>query len=214
MASSNKAISNRNSVGQCQARLDHLALVQWITRSDEPALAQFYDATNELLFGLVLHALRDTVIAEDVLSRAYADIKQEAARFDQSQSSLLVWLITIAHWHVYEHLLSSRTSEPLVGLMGRLSGFRERKTRERFRMNRSEHRQLVYEILANLSPAQVQLIELDYFSRMTPVKIALKLGQRLETVKVGLQEGMSQLCRLFKNDFPATELKRRLPRVA
>src|SRR5260221_14210547 len=85
VALSNKTIRNLNTVGQHQARLDHLVLVQWITRSDEPALAQFYDATNELLFGLVLHALRDTVIAEDVLSRAYADIKQEAARFDQSQ---------------------------------------------------------------------------------------------------------------------------------
>lgn len=214
MASSSKAIRNVKIVGQRQASLDHLALVHWITRSDEPAFAQFYNATNELLFGLVLHALRDTVSAEEVLSRAYEDIRQEAARFDQQRTGLLVWLITIAHWHVYEHFQSRRPSEPLVGLSAGLSGPRERQTRERLGLNRSQHRQLVSEALAALSPAQVQLIELTYFSRMAPVKIALKLGQRLETVKVGLQDGMSRLCRLFKGNFPATELKRHLSRVA
>lgn len=214
MASSSKAIRNLRSLDRHQACLNHPALVQWITHSDESALAQFHNVTNELLFGLALYALRDTVSAEEVLSRTYTDVRQEAAHYDQLQPGVLVWLITIAHWHVYEHLRASRTSEPLVGLMDRMSAPRERQTRERFCLTRSEHRQLVYEVLATLSPAQIQLIELAYFSRMTPVKIALKLGQRLETVKVGLQDGMSQLCRLFKSDFPATELRRRLPRVA
>src|SRR5712664_4973537 len=100
---------NLKTVGQRQGRLDCVVLVQWITRSDEFAFAQFYDVTSGLLFGLVLHTLRDPASAEVVLSRVYADIRQEAARFDKRRC-LLVWLIAIAHWHVYEHLRSGRAS--------------------------------------------------------------------------------------------------------
>ena len=47
------------------------------------------------------------------------------------------------------------------------------------------------------------MIELTYSSRMAPPEIALRLGQRLEIVKAGLQDGILKLCRLFKNDCPA-----------
>lgn len=43
------------------------------------------------------------------------------------------------------------------------------------------------------------MIELAYFSRMTPRAIAMRLRQSPDTVKTGLQYGISQLYNLFKN---------------
>lgn len=192
---------NVKNVGQRHGSRDHVALVRWIAKNDQPAFAQLYDATSGLLFGLLLHALRDTSTAEEVLTRVYADIKDQAAQFDKRNTRLLIWVITVAHWHAYEHLRSNKRGERLAGLIGP----RERSPNalQNFGMNRSEHQRLVSAILASLSLTQLQMIELAYFSRMAPLEIALRLGQRLETVKVGLQDGMSQLCRLFKSDFPA-----------
>jgi len=200
VASSLRAL-HLKSVGRRQGPGDHVALVQWITKSDERAFAQFYDATNGLLFGLLLYALRDTSPAEEALSRVYADIKQEAARFDKRNKCLLIWLVTLAHWHAYEHLRSRQTREPFVGLIGP----RQQTTTDahNFRIDKSEHQRLVSVTLASLSPGQLQMIELAYFSRMAPLEIALRCGQRLETVKRSLQVGMLKLCRLFKNDRPA-----------
>lgn len=212
MASSKKAMLNLKAVGQRQGRLDHVALVQWIARSDEPALAQFYNATSGLLFGLLLHALRDTTTAEEILSRVYTDIRQDAAPFPKRRICLLVWLITIAHWHAMEHLRLSKDNERFAGLVGPRE--HSRKSLQKAGMNRLEHQRMVSATLAALSPMQLQMIELAYFSRLAPLEIALRLGQRLETVKVGLQDGMSKLCTLFKSDFPDTGSKRGLSRVA
>jgi hypothetical protein len=49
------------------------------------------------------------------------------------------------------------------------------------------------------------MIELAYFSRMTPGAIAVKLRQSPDTVKTGLQYGISQLYKLFKNHGFLTE---------
>jgi len=43
------------------------------------------------------------------------------------------------------------------------------------------------------------MIELAYFSRLTPPAIGQKLRQSPENVKAGLQRGISQLYNLFKN---------------
>jgi hypothetical protein len=43
------------------------------------------------------------------------------------------------------------------------------------------------------------MIELTYFSRMSPRAIAMKLRQSPDSVRSGLQYGISQLYQLFKN---------------
>ena len=206
VASPGRALRLRSD-GQHQGRSHNVGLVQWLTKSDESAFAQFYDATSGLLFGLLLHALRDTSTAEEVLSRVYADIKQEAARFDKRNTCLLIWVITLAHWHAYEHLRSSETGERFTGLIGPRQ--QSPTASHTFHIDKSEHKRLVSAALASLSPEQLQMIELVYFSRMSPVEIALRLGQRLETVKRSLQTGMLKLCRLFKNDGPAHSTQKR-----
>ena len=69
----------------------------------------------------------------------------------------------------------------------------------RFGISKSVHRRLVGATLDALSPAERKMIELAYFSRMTPHGIAMKLRQSPDSVKTGLQSGISQLYKLFKN---------------
>lgn len=178
--------------------LDLEGLVPAIAAGDEPAVAHLYDATSGLLFGLLLLNLGDTATAEEVLLEVYAEVRHHAARFNKNNESLLSWLITIAHRRALEHLCSSSGAQQFavsVGLAGSPGSGPER----RFGISRSAHRRLVDATLNALSPAERRMIELAYFSRLTPRAIALKLRQSPDTVKTGLHYGISQLYNLFRN---------------
>ena len=177
--------------------LDLEGLVPWIAAGYEPAVTRFYDATSGLLFGLLLLILGDTAAADEVLLEVYAEVRQHAARFDKNHDSLLTWLITIAHRRALEHLCSS-SGDPQFAVSVALAGPPGCGQVRRFGISKSAHRRLVGATLSALSPAERKMIELTYFSRMTPRAIATKLRQSPDTVKTGLQYGIAQLYKLFK----------------
>ena len=178
--------------------LDLEGLIASIAGGYEPALAHFYDATSGLLFGLLLLILGDTATAEEVLLEVYAEIRQHAARFDKNHESLLTWLITIAHRRALEHLCSSSEGQQFAVSVGLAAPLGSGQVR-RFGINKSAHRRLVGASLDALSPLERKMIELAYFSRMTPHAIAMKLRQSPDHVRTALQYGILQLYNLFKN---------------
>jgi RNA polymerase sigma-70 factor (ECF subfamily) len=168
-----------------------------IAAGDEAAVAPFYEATSGLLFGLLLLILGEMSTAEQVLSEVYAEVKQRANHFDQNQETLLSWLITIAHRQALERLCSSSADQQFlisVGLAVPLHAGRLR----RFGISRGPHRRLICATLNALSPLEQKMIEMAYFSRMAPLEVGMRLRQSPETVKTGLQSGISQLYNLFK----------------
>jgi len=179
-------------------QLDLEWLVSSIAAGDELAFARFYDATSGLLFGLLLLIMGDTAMAEKVLFEVYLEIKQHATGFDKLHENLLTWLVTIAHRQALAHLCSTTEDQQFalsVGLtvspdVGHATGFR---------ISKSAHRKLVVATLEVLSPAEQKMIELAYFSRMTPRLIATQLRLSSDDVKTGLEKGISQLYKLFKN---------------
>ena len=173
-------------------------LVPSIAAGEELAAACFYEATSGLLFGLLLLTLNDTTTAEAVLSEVYVEVRQHAASFDKNHEGLLTWLITIAHRRALEHLCSNSRDQQFAISVGLARPLAARQTR-RFAISKSAHRRLVGATLDDLSAGERKMIELAYFSRMTPRSIAMKLRQSPETIKVGLQHGVSQLYKLFKN---------------
>jgi RNA polymerase sigma-70 factor (ECF subfamily) len=177
--------------------LDLEGLVPSIAAGNEPALVRFYDATSGLLFGLLLLILGDTATAEEVLLEVYAEVRQHAGHFDKNHESLLTWLITIAHRRALEHLCSSSEDQQIVVSVGLADP--QGSGEVHFGISKSAHRRLVGATLDALSPAERKMIELAYFSRMTQRAIAMKLRQSPDTVKIGLQYGISKLYNLFKN---------------
>jgi RNA polymerase sigma-70 factor, ECF subfamily len=178
--------------------LDLEGLIPSIATGDEQAMARFYNATSGLLFGLLLLILSDTATAEKVLSDVYAEVREHAVRFDRNNETLLTWLITIAHRLALEHLCASKEDQQFVISVGLADPPRSGHGHP-FGLNKSAHRRLVGATLDALSPAERKMIELAYFSRMTPRAIAMKLRQSHDTVQSGLQSGVSQLYKLFKN---------------
>jgi RNA polymerase sigma-70 factor (ECF subfamily) len=178
--------------------LDLEALDPSVAAGDEQAFAGFYTATSGLLFGLLLLILSDTATAEEVLVEVYAEVREHAARFDKNHESLLNWLVTIAHRRALERLCSNSGDQQFLISVG-LAVAPASSQLHHFGISKSAHRRLVSATLDALSPAERKMIELAYFSRMTPGAIANKLRQSPDAVKTGLQYGISQLYNLFKN---------------
>ena len=172
--------------------------VRSIAAGDESAVAGFYDATSGLLFGLLLLNLNDTATAEVVLLEVYAEVRGQAAGFDKNREGLLTWLITIAHRRALEHLCSSSRDQQFAVSVGLARAQGSRQAR-RFTISKSAHRRLIDATLDDLSQTERKIIELAYFSRMTPRSIAMTLRQSPESIVAGLQHGISQLYKLFKN---------------
>lgn len=194
MSSAQRTVLRIAEGGPRRFKLEELVLS--IATGDELAAARFYKATSGLLFGLLLLMLSDTATAEKVLLEVYAEERRQAARFDQTQQDLLTWLITITHRRALEHLCSSNEDQQFAVSIG-LAG-PGRSGDGGSAISKSAHRRLVGAMLDGFTDAERKMVELAYFSRMTPRAIALELQESPAVVSNGLQAGIAQLHDLFK----------------
>jgi len=179
--------------GQHSSADQVFTLVPWIARGDEAAFRIFFEATNGLLFGLLLRILGHTQTAEEVLAELYEEVRHRAAQFGKQNERPLTWLILMAHRRAIERLCRqlSTNSETL------------RKSRDKTKLissiNITEQRRLVRATLDVIPPLQHRMIELSFFSGMTNFEIAKETGQSAAAVEDGIRHAMLQLFGLFKS---------------
>ena len=168
----------------------------WVARGDEAAYRRSLDATNGLLFGLLLRILENTQTAEEVLSEVYDEVGRKAPLFSKQTERPLTWLILIAHRRAIERLsnqliAASKTHYKKTG--------KTRLTAVPVSINITEQRRLLRATLEAIPPLQHRMIELALFSGLTNLEIAKELGQSPAAVESGIRYAMVQLFRLFKS---------------
>lgn len=156
-------------------------LLPWVARGDEAAYRLFFEATNGLLFGLLLRILGHTKMAEEVLAEVYEEVRRRAALFSKQNERPLTWLLLIAHRRAIERLCSQLTAIRTSSI------------------NITEQRRLVRATLEAIPPLQHRMIELAFFSGMNSIEIAKELGQSPAAVEGGIRYAMLQLFGLFKS---------------
>ena len=167
-------------------------LVPWIARGDEAAFRLFFEATNGLLFGLLLRILGHTQTAEEVLSELYEEVRSRAAQFGKQNERPLTWLILMAHRRAIERLCRQLTTNSETLKSGD-------KTKSTSSINITEQRRLVRAALDAIPLLQHRMIELAFFSGMTNFEIAKEIGQSSAAVDDGIRYAMLQLFELFKS---------------
>ena len=187
-----------SSVRAPHSRPDQIGMVlPWVARGDEAAYRRFFEATNGLIFGLLLRVLRHTQTAEEVLAEVYEEVSQRAALFSKQNERPLTWLILITHRRAIERLCRQLTAN-------RETFYEERRKTDSTAasvtsINITEQRRLVRATLGAIPPLQQRMIELAFFSGMTSHEIAKELGQSSAAVEGGIRYAMLQLFGLFKS---------------
>jgi RNA polymerase sigma-70 factor, ECF subfamily len=188
------ALFEIGSAAECQ---QVATLIQWMAKGDESAFNLFYDATKGLIFGLLLRILGHTQTAEEVMSELYEEIRRRAGRFGKQNERPLTWLILIVHRRAIDRLCSKLTTQ--IKISRRINGNPEPTNISNSVINITEQRRLIRAALDAIPHIQRQMIELTFFSGMTHLEIAMKLGQPPEAVEHGIRYGMLQLLGLFKS---------------
>jgi hypothetical protein len=83
-------------------------LVARLACGDENALAELYDRTNRIVYGLALRILGDPSTAEDITMEVYLQVWRNAAHYNPQRGSVLSWLLILVRSRSIDSLRSSQ----------------------------------------------------------------------------------------------------------
>ena len=159
-----------------QARAtDEDLLVAVASEHGDQALANLYDRYAKRIYGLGLHQLGASTLAEELVQETFVRVWQGAFRFDPSRGSAATFIFTIARRQAID-LWRRRSARPA-----------ETPEADDAAMPNAVDRLLVglavREAIDELSEAHRQVIELAHGRGLSQVEIAAHLGIPLGTVK-------------------------------
>ena len=199
--------SSKSSLEPSAKDLELGRLISSVAAGDQSALAELYDRSSRVAFGLVLRVVGDPAVAEEVTLDVYTQVWRQATSYDRSRGTPLAWLLTIARTRAIDRLRSGRQekqrSEPLesADTVKAPAGDPEETSAL------SEQQAIVREALAELAPDQREVIELAYYQGLSQSEIASTLGQPLGTVKTRTRLGLIKLRQtlgpIFKGSYGA-----------
>jgi RNA polymerase sigma-70 factor, ECF subfamily len=185
--------SSKSSLEPSAKDLELGRLIRSVARGDQSALAELYDRSSRVAFGLIVRVLGDPAMAEEVTLDVYTQVWRQATAYDSSRGTPLAWLLTIARTRAIDRLRSGKQerqrSEPLdsADTVKAATGDPEQTSAL------SEQQRIVQGALAGLSQDQREVIELAYFQGLSQSEIASTLGQPLGTVKTRTRLGLIKL---------------------
>jgi len=177
------------------AHLSDEALVSFVARGDEGALAELYDRVGRTAYGLALKVLRDSRLAEDAVQEAFLNVWRTAAGFRAERAKASTWILTIVHRRAVDLVRREerRRTDPLEGASheGAAAPSAEGEALLGF------ERERVQRALGQLPDGQREAIELAYYGGYSQSELAEKLGLPLGTIKSRMFAGLAQLRELL-----------------
>ena len=167
-------------------RLEDRELVVLVGRGDGGALADLYDRHGGAAYLLAYRIFGQRQAAEDLVQYAFLKVWRSAGSYKAARGSVRTWVLSIVHNQAVDQLraaASRRRTQELVELSAVVyqpsDAFDEAWLGAR--------KEQVREALETLPPAQLEVIELSYFSGYTHAEISALLGLPLGTVKSRLR---------------------------
>lgn len=174
------------------ADTENTELLSRIARGDETAFERFYDQFAHGLYSLVYKILNDEKETEDVIQEGFAQIWKKAGTYDGNRSSAFTWAVMIMRNKAIDHIRSRQRQSRLVEEAA-LESSHDEDAREDDSVALNEKRKIVRAALGKIPADQRQAIDLAFFSGLTQMQIAEKLGEPLGTVKARIRRGLLKL---------------------
>ena len=184
------------------AQLSDEAVLTFVARGDEGAVAELYDRYGRVAYGLAVRILRNEELAEDAVQDAFLTVWRSAHSFRAERAKARTWILTIVHRRAVDLVRreARRAAEPIEAAPTDLRESAEEEASLRSR------RRVVQHALRRLSPEQREALELAYYGGLTQSEIAERLGEPLGTVKSRMFAALARLRELVA-DADVSELR-------
>jgi len=173
-------------------------LISRVAAGDERALAQLYDATSRMVYGLCLRIVKDAAAAEDITLEAYLQLWRTAASYDPIRGTVSAWLLTVVRSRAIDWLRArkARRADLEQNLDEVFDLSDDRPSPESVSIESGRTR-IIRDAMLELPAEQRRAIELTYFSGLSHSEIAVQTGLPLGTVKTRIRLGMMRLRELL-----------------
>jgi RNA polymerase sigma-70 factor (ECF subfamily) len=167
-------------------------LVERLQKRDPQALAELYDRFGRTAYSLILRAVRDAAIAEDLVQETFLRVWNRIHSLDAAKGAIGPWLLAVARNRAIDYLRSTA-----------------RRERSALDLEETEHpalyRDMEPDIIASdktrrvkaaiekLAPNYRQVLELAYFEGLSQAEMAQRMGQPLGTVKTWVRTALKSL---------------------
>jgi len=176
-----------------------VALLQKVARGDRRSFEELYQRFSGVLFSTAYRVLNNQEAAEDVLQDVFVQIWEKAPLYDPARGKPMTWAVTLTRNKSIDRLRSTqRRSRLQDDFQQESDSFEKFDDRNSFELvSAGETNDLVREVMKKLSTDQREAIELAFFSSMTQIEIAERLGEPLGTIKARIRRGMMRLRELL-----------------
>jgi len=163
-----------------------------VVNGDQAALAELYDLYADLVYGMALRVLNNQALAEEATQDTFLKLWHQASRWDAERGKLSNWILSIARYTAIDRLRKEKRQDPLDTV--EITDLLERVGRPAsFGGRRWTDKQLLSELIQQLTPEQIEVLNLAYFGGLSQTEMAEKLDKPLGTVKSRVRSALQKL---------------------
>lgn len=179
------------------------ALMALVVSGDTAAFEELYDRYAPAVLGMLVKTLQDRPLAEEVLQEAFWRAWEKAETFNEERGSFRTWIYSIAKRQAIDTIRRQKVRPQPV---------RSKAEASRVATQPSPgpavdeaawvaiESQRVRAAMQQLSPEQVQVIEMAYFEGLTRQEISQVTGEPLGTVHTRARLGLQKLRSILKGE--------------
>jgi RNA polymerase sigma-70 factor, ECF subfamily len=183
----------RQGIIAAQATSDEM-LLEGIADGGRNAMHILYCRHNVRVYRFILRIVRDTTVAEDLVSQVFLDVWRTAAQFE-GRSQVSTWLLSIARFKALTALRQRRHED--IDQEDVLEIADQGDTPETS-LDRSSTSAILRACVAKLSPAHREIINLVYYHEKSVEEAGAIIGIPQSTVKTRMFYARKQLAELLK----------------
>lgn len=173
-------------------------LLERVAARDQAALAELYDLTSPILYGLMLRMLRQPERAQEALQDCYLRVWHRAETYSPVKGEPIAWLIGVARYRALDALRGRRVVGTAAASLESEAVALEASERDfepgpEDRAVEREGLERLLRCMRGLSEVQRKSVLLAYYEGYSHTELAQAMGAPLGTVKAWIRRGLARL---------------------
>ena len=173
-------------------------LISFVGQGDAEAFTILYDSHGRAAFSLAYRLMGERQAAEDLVQDAFLKVWRSATSYRPERGSVRTWLLSIVRNRGIDQLRSHASRRRMQDRI-EASAPHSQPSEAFAETWRNSQRDQVREALNTLSPAQLKVLELTYFSGYTHVQVSELLDVPLGTMKGRMRLGLKKMRDYFEH---------------